>query len=203
MQEGIVYVLTNPAMPGLVKIGMTTRLEIQIRMSELYSTGVPLPFECSFAGKVKDVKKVERAFHKAFGPNRINSSREFFQIEDTQAIGLLEIICEEDVTPEVTSELDKVDESSKAAGKAFKKKRPVQNYAQMGIPVGSILHSNYADEQCIVVSERQVEFRGEVVSLTRATRVLMENDHNIQPSPYWMYEGRRLKDIYDETYGDL
>ncbi len=51
MKEGIVYILTNPAMPNLVKIGMTTRLEVGIRMSELYTTGVPVPFECSFLEK--------------------------------------------------------------------------------------------------------------------------------------------------------
>lgn len=44
--HGIVYVLTNPAMPGLVKIGMTTRSDIDARMKELYSTGVPVPFDC-------------------------------------------------------------------------------------------------------------------------------------------------------------
>jgi len=89
MEEGIVYILTNPAMPNLVKIGMTTRMEVGTRMSELYTTGVPVPFECSFAGKVTDVKKVERAFHKAFGPYRINPNREFFEIEDAQAIDYL------------------------------------------------------------------------------------------------------------------
>ena len=52
MNDGIVYVLKNPAFPNLVKIGITTREEVQIRMSELYTTGVPLPFECVFAGKV-------------------------------------------------------------------------------------------------------------------------------------------------------
>ena len=44
---GIVYALTNPAMPGLVKIGMTSKLEIDQRKNQLYfgSSGVPLPFE--------------------------------------------------------------------------------------------------------------------------------------------------------------
>jgi len=42
----IVYLLTNPAMPGLIKIGRTTRKDIKARMRELYTTGVPLPFEC-------------------------------------------------------------------------------------------------------------------------------------------------------------
>lgn len=32
MEPGIVYVLTNPAMPGLVKIGKTTRGSIEIRL---------------------------------------------------------------------------------------------------------------------------------------------------------------------------
>lgn len=33
---GIVYILKNPAFPNLVKIGITMRDEVQIRMSELY-----------------------------------------------------------------------------------------------------------------------------------------------------------------------
>ena len=36
---GIVYLLTNPVMPGLVKIGMTERNEIDARLKELYTTG--------------------------------------------------------------------------------------------------------------------------------------------------------------------
>ena len=39
--SNIVYVLTNPAMPGIVKIGTTTRENPQVRMNELYTTGVP------------------------------------------------------------------------------------------------------------------------------------------------------------------
>ena len=35
MTEGIVYVLTNPSMPGMVKIGMTTRETADLRMAEL------------------------------------------------------------------------------------------------------------------------------------------------------------------------
>lgn len=40
IEYGIVYLLTNPVMPGLVKIGMTTQEDIDKRMKELYTTGV-------------------------------------------------------------------------------------------------------------------------------------------------------------------
>ena len=57
----IVYVLTNPAMLGLVKIGKTTQLEVEDRMKQLFSTGVPVPFDCAFACQVNDAAEAERA----------------------------------------------------------------------------------------------------------------------------------------------
>ena len=60
--------LTNPAMPGLVKIGKPVKGSVEGRLNELYSTGVPVPFECAYAARVADESEVERAFHKAFGP---------------------------------------------------------------------------------------------------------------------------------------
>ena len=59
--EGSVYFLTNPAMPNMVKIGKTTR-DVELRLADLYSTGVPLPFECEYAAKVKDVDKTKKHF---------------------------------------------------------------------------------------------------------------------------------------------
>lgn len=81
-EYGIVYLLTNPVMPGLVKIGMTAQEDIDKRMKELYTTGVPVPFECQYACKVdkNDCLKIEKALHKAFEPNRVNATREFFRI---------------------------------------------------------------------------------------------------------------------------
>jgi hypothetical protein len=203
MTEGIVYILTNPAMKGLVKIGMTTREMVDIRMAELYSTGVPVPFECSFAGRVAEVRAVERAFHIAFGPYRINPNREFFEIEDTQAIELLKLMCIEDVSPSVKTELNKVDEVSRDSGERMKQKRPNLNFEEMGIPLGSMLHSNYNHESCEVVDAKKVNFRGIVMSLTRATREMLELDYNVAPSSFWLYEGKILRDIYEDTYGSV
>lgn len=45
----IVYVLTNSAMPGLVKIGYTSQDDANSRIAQLYTTGVPVPFTIEYA----------------------------------------------------------------------------------------------------------------------------------------------------------
>ena len=202
--EGIVYVLKNPAFPNLVKIGITTRDQVSVRMAELYTTGVPLPFKCVFAGKVNDPKKVESALHHAFTNTRVNPSREFFDIDESQAIAILKLLINEEVTPIVSDELEKVDEVSKNASKEYaRSKRPKQNFVEMGINIGEVISTADGLITCTIAEEKKVEYEGEVMSLTRLTRKLKELDYDIQPGPHWFYKGRSLKEIYDETYETL
>ena len=202
--EGIVYVLKNPAFPNLVKIGITTRDQVSIRMAELYTTGVPLPFKCVFAGKVDDPKKVESALHHAFTNTRVNPSRELFDIDESQAIAILRLLISEEVTPIVSDELEKVDEVSKNASKEYaKSKRPKQNFVEMGIKIGEVISTADGLITCKIAEEKKVEYEGEVMSLTRLTRKLKELDYDIQPGPHWFYKGKSLKEIYDETYETL
>lgn len=93
-EYGIVYVLSNPWMPGLVKIGKTTSTRLKARMRNLYGTGVPEPFKVEFACSLglEDYSEVEAALHKAFDKQRVNKNREFFQIEPKQVIPILEFI---------------------------------------------------------------------------------------------------------------
>lgn len=200
---GIVYVLTNPAMPGLVKIGKTSRDSVTGRLGELYSTGVPVPFECEFAGRIENIAEVEKAFHMAFGPYRINPSREFFEIEPEQAIALLQLMITEDVTPELQQEASGIDTESKDAVKRLKARRPALNYFEMGIPEGSTLEFAQGDHSCEVISGRRVKFEGEDMSLTALTKMLLEIDTPLQPTRFWTFQGRNLSKIYDETYDAL
>ena len=200
---GIIYVLTNPAMPGLVKIGKTARDIVDTRLAELYTTGVPVPFECAFAGRVSDLSKVERAFHLAFGPYRINPKREFFEIEPDQAIGLLELMAVENVTPQLQEEAAAVDSAAKDGAERLRSRRPVMNFTELGIPLGSILSYVNGSETCTVSAERKVEYNGEEYSLTALTQKILDLDTAIQPSPHWTYNGSRLIDIYNEVHGDF
>ena len=107
--SGIVYVLTNSAMPGMVKIGKTKRDDVSQRVRELWTTEVPLPFKCVRAVRVPDVVKAERSLHRAFDPNRRHPRREFFGIEPEQAIALLDLIKLADVTPEYQDSIGPLD----------------------------------------------------------------------------------------------
>jgi hypothetical protein len=202
----IVYVLTNPAMPGLVKIGQTSAEDAAVRLGQLYTTGVPFPFHLEFAAKVNNPDEVERALHRAFSPSRVNPRREFFSIEPEQVIVLLKLLH----VDEVTSELQQapapteVTAAEVSAGNEYqRRRRPNLNFDEMGIPLGSILHfKEDADSTAIVSSARKVKVGvdGEETSLTALTQSLLGTENAIQPSPYWTYNGRTLLDIYNETY---
>ena len=198
--EGTVYVLTNPAMPNMVKIGKTTR-NVELRLADLYSTGVPLPFECEYAAKVKDVDKTEKAFHTAFEPSRVNPKREFFNINPEQAIAVLALMAIEDVTPTIQDEAKKIDLEANVSAEKFKKKRrPTFNFYEMGLKEGDLLKFGRNEESCTVLNGRQVSYKGEEWFLSNLTNKLLDRTGPMNGSPYWYFNGKNLNDIYNETY---
>jgi len=82
---GYVYCLTNEAIPKLVKIGKTSR-NPRVRASEISAaTGVPTPFEVSWARKVPDMDKAETDLHQALAEYRLTRRREFFRCSPAEA----------------------------------------------------------------------------------------------------------------------
>lgn len=206
-EEGIVYVLSNEAMPGLVKIGLTTRSDLQSRMDELYNTSVPVPFSCEYACKVKDCQMVESALHQAFSTDRINTSREFFRTSPERIIPILKLLQIEDITSTITNDMNKNISSSdlQAADNLRKKKRPPLNFTEMNIPIGAELVMPYEDKEykAIVTGPRKVSYENEEYSLSPLTAKIRNSEWNVQPCPYWYYNGRLLTEIYDETYTNI
>lgn len=200
----IVYVLTNPAMPGLVKIGKTTQLEVEERMKQLYGTGVPVPFDCAFACQVKDAAEVEKALHFAFGAGRINPNREFFKIEPERVIAVLKLLKVEDITTQVeqTIESDVTPADKQSAQNLKDARRPRMNFHELSIANGSVLVSKDGQFEATVISDKKVQFNGTACSLTAATRKTLNlpDDYALQPSPYWTFNGKTLKEIYDEYH---
>ena len=86
---GFVYVLSNPLMIGVYKIGMTDRSPSQ-RIAELNSsTSIPTEFRLILCAEVVDARESEAMLHRELGYARINSKREFFRL-DAGELGWLE-----------------------------------------------------------------------------------------------------------------
>lgn len=82
--------MINPAMRGLVKIGLTERTS-KARAGELRGTGVPDDFIVVYDELVTDCKFVETRLHQRFDDYRCQPNREFFRIPIREAIrGLME-----------------------------------------------------------------------------------------------------------------
>ena len=202
-QLSVVYVLTNPAMPGMVKIGRTSQDDAKTRIDQLYTTGVPVPFTLEYVCKVPNSEEVEKALHLAFAPHRVNPKREFFSIEASQAIAILKLLHVQDATIEIENQPTTVaiDQSEVDAGTQLKKKRPPLNFTQMQIPPDSLLTCKVNALTVIVVDAKKVQLNGEEMSLTAATRKALNIEYSVAPSPYWSFKGQSLQEIYNNTYG--
>jgi hypothetical protein len=203
---GIVYVLTNEAMPNMVKIGRTSGEGVERRVAELSrATGVPLPFKVAVARTVHDACVVERALHIAFGPDRINPAREFFSIAPERAIAIINAFPGRDLTPQTERAVERAVEESEpgtlAAARAFeKKRRPPLNLVEMGVPIGAIVTHIVTGETVQVVEPKKVLLRGEVVSLTRAQQIVSGADYAVAPGRHWSFNNIPISTLYEATY---
>lgn len=207
--HGLIYVLTNECMPGLVKIGMTTQ-SIKDRMNKLYGTGVPVQFECVFAFRVPvdDVRKVEKIVHSRYKKERKNPHREFFMIDDIEELlSWLRDLCDafhlqEEVTAEVNTELSNASFDDKAYEEEVKaeKRSRAKNFSfeTLGISVGTTLYfKRDTSITCVVCEDNQVRYNDRVLSLSALSKELV--GYHVRPIPLWSLEdGTLLFDLYEK-----
>lgn len=95
MARGFVYVLINPAMPGLLKIGRTAGTS-EDRAAELSAvTGLPTPFVVACEWYTSDCDTAEAQVHKRLDAQRYSNDREFFRLPLKDAIRIISGICAE------------------------------------------------------------------------------------------------------------
>ncbi len=85
ISNGYVYVLSNPSMPNLLKIGYTER-DVDERVEELNSTGVPVPFETEAIFGSPNAYEDEQAIHNILEQYRLANNREFFSIDIKEVV---------------------------------------------------------------------------------------------------------------------
>ena len=191
-----VYILTNHAMPGIIKIGLTEN-PVTERLLQLDTTSVPIPFQCFYAARVEDNRRVERALHIAFGDFRVRANREFFRMDPFRVKAILEVLALEDVTPrdETVGSPDDI-----KAMTVVEKKSGKFKFSTANVPVGSTL--NFVKDfelTAVVQDDATVLFDGLSCSLTAAALAALKkcgfNWSSVQGPEYWLFNG--------ETVGSL
>lgn len=189
----IIYILTNEAMPGYVKIGKTNT-SVDQRINELNSsTSIPLPFTVFYACIVKEAQFVEHQLHDAFDDNRINPRREFFTIAPERVVAALKLAEIENITPKKEFIEDKEDREALSLAR---ERRGRFNFKLVDIPSGAeLVFSRDENMKATVVdinSTNSILFNGEITSLSKSAQKILGYHYGIAGTDYWMYEGEIL-----------
>ena len=206
---GIVYVLTNDAMPGIIKIGITEE-SVEARIKSLDNTSLPLPFRFYFAIESKRYKEIEKLAHDTFSAFRIRENREFFKMDPERAVSALKISGEKEIKiankmiDDNGTEIEDKITPSRRTGKRF-------SFASINIPVGTELtFTRNEDIKCTVIPDDEVEYENNQYSLSGlADKLLRELGYDwksVQGSNFFEYNGKTLyqikKDLEDEETED-
>ena len=85
---GFVYVAINESLPGVLKIGKSTRVP-SVRAKELSSTSTPTPFHCIYCVLCEGFSEVETNAHKELSATRVSDNREFFKVSVLEAVKVI------------------------------------------------------------------------------------------------------------------
>lgn len=89
-KAGWLYVIESPSLPGLVKIGVSRRLNGPFeRVRELSGSSLPEAFKINGFCFSDDAFELENNMHKYFSKQRVNPNKEFFYITPQEAIKVL------------------------------------------------------------------------------------------------------------------
>ena len=193
----IIYILTNPAMEGYVKVGKTRNLRQRVRA--LDNTSVPMPFRCEYAAKVGDMDEADKLLHDAFGDRRVRDNREFFEIDPMRVASALKLAGGKEVTPD--DDIAEDEAGIRAMNKATQM-RANFNFDLVDIPVGSILlFSRDKTITAEVFSKKKILFEGAVTSLSSAALTIVQRLgkkwSRIHGPSFWLYDEETLSERRD------
>ncbi|WP_301898597.1 DUF4041 domain-containing protein [Pseudidiomarina terrestris] len=94
-RAGYIYVISNEGCfgEGVVKIGMTRRLEPMDRVRELGDASVPFRFDVHALAFVEDAPALENTLHNVFNDRRVNTEnfrKEFFRVSPEEVRSAIE-----------------------------------------------------------------------------------------------------------------
>lgn len=193
MAKGYIYIMTNPCLQNMVKIGYAT--DVEERRKQLSTTALPYEYEVyatyETSGKLED-KKLHKLIDNLNPDLRVSKNREFFVMSAADAYELLEVIAT------ISGSQDKL-QKKQVNPVQQKAKRPAINFTKCGIPIGAELVFIEDDSvKVIVESDRKVLYNNEITSLS-AVVGKMKGVKSIQGPSFFTYNGKLITEIADET----
>ena len=194
MSKGYIYIMTNPCLKDMVKIGYATNVEE--RRKQLSTTALPYEYEIyatyETSGKLED-KKLHKLIDNLNPDLRVSKNREFFVMSAEDAYELLESIAT------ISGSQDKLQRKVNKSNADVKKKKPAVNFAKCNIPIGAeLVFIEDPTVKVIVESERKVSYNNEITSLSAVAGKIKGLKAIAGPS-YFTYNGKLVCDIAKET----
>ena len=194
MAKGYIYIMTNPSLKDMVKIGYATNVEQ--RRLQLSTTALPYEYEIyatyETSGKLED-KKLHKLIDNLNPELRVSKNREFFIMSPEEAYELLETIAI------ISDTIDKLSHKNIKEPSNQIVRRPNINFYECGLKDGDELI--YIDDPSIKVyvqDKHKVIYHEEITSLTGIVKRI-KNVSSIAGPSYFTFEGELLTDIAERT----
>ena len=192
--KGYIYIMTNPALTDMVKIGYAT--DVEKRRKQLSTTALPYEYDIyatyETTGNLED-KKLHKMIDKLNPDLRVAKNREFYVMSADDAYDLLEAIAAISGTQD---KLKKVKPSK--SSKAQQTKKPAVNFKKCGIPVGAeLIYIGDSTVKCIVQGDHKVQYKNELTPLSAIASEI--KGYPCAGPSFFTYKGKLVADIARET----
>lgn len=189
-KKGYIYIMTNPALIDMVKIGYATNVEE--RRKQLSTTALPYEYEVYATyetnGNLED-KKLHKLIDDLNSDLRVSKNREFYVMTAEQAYELIEAIAI------ISGSINKLKRTKQ---KQIITKKPPIDFAKCGIPKGAeLIFTEDSNIKVIVVNNHKVKYKDELTSLSAIVKNL--KGYSIAGPSYFTYNGKLITEIADET----
>lgn len=104
--KGWVYVITNPSMPGICKVG-TTDKDPEERALELNHTGTPRPYVVEYEVLVENAREYEQAAHRLLEKEGKHDAKEWFKCSPEEAVIAVKTVVGDKVILETYKRVEK------------------------------------------------------------------------------------------------
>ena len=186
---GYIYIMTNPCLQNMVKIGYAT--DVEDRRKQLSTTALPYEYEVyatyETPGNLED-RKLHDIIDMLNPDLRVSKNREFYVITPEDAFSLLKSIA----IISGTNLPEKWKEEPPAVNKTIKKTR--LTFKMIDVPVGSKL--TFKNDENIVVKTaddiNKVEYEGDVYSISSVVNIIRNDGLPHHGGAWFKYEGELL-----------